>query len=216
MNDPLTYEVIEIQQIDDWALVPQKLSMNSVLFEAVMKEDHESTMQISQNPIAYGASITDHSFRDGLKLSLDVVISHFPRTDYEDNTYGYQGDNRPAEFYRELVMLQGMGVLVDAQSSVLVYKNMAIASVKLPRLVDDDNTVIVSIDLQEVKIVNTQTVVYGKQKKPKKSHKKKASKKNNKGASKPTEQVGKQNNAFMDDNLSKGKSYENQFGLKWK
>lgn len=192
-------------------------SMDGVNFEAIARENHTATMAISKNPIAYGANITDHSYRENLKLSLDVHVSKNPINDYNDTTHGAKGENRPGNFYQKIVAWQSSGTLVDIQTSLLLYQQMAILSCSAPVEVDDDNNVTFTIELEQPKIVNNQTVVYGKQKTAAKSHTKKASNKNNKGQKVPNKQVEQTSNnyAWVDSQLARAKQYQNNLGFKF-
>lgn len=205
----------EVNNFDDVSIIANELTLDGIQIECLTEVTHKSTATISSNPIANGSNIADNAHRNPIELSLTLVVSRAPTEEYQDDTHGAKGDNRPAEFYYSLLKLQDEKKLCDVQTTLLYYSNMYITSISAPETVDDHNSIEFSIDLQEADLVEVQTVVYGKQKPAKAEYTKKASRLNNKGKQVQVQQqpISSTNSDFLNNNYAKGQSYAQQFGF---
>lgn len=205
----------EVNNFDDISIIASELTLDGIQIECLTGVTHKSTATISSNRIANGSNIADNAHRNPIELSLTIVVSRTPTEEYQDDTHGSIGDNRPAEFYYSLLQLQDEKKLCDVQTALLYYKNMFITNISAPEVVDDNNSIEFSLDLQEADLVEIQTVVYGAQKPTKAEYAKKASRLNNKGRQVQVQQqpITTTNSDFLNNNYAKVQSYAQQFGF---
>lgn len=203
----------DIYDFDDINLIAPDLTFDDIQIECLTDENHSSRATLSSNPIANGANIADNCHREPIELSLTMVVSRVPIETYEDTTHGESGTNRPAQFYNALVKIQDDKRLIEVQTTLMLYRNMYPTYISAPVTSDDGNSITFNIDLKEANIVETQTVLYGKQKPTKATYTKKASRQNNKGKQIQIEQQPNTNSDFLNNNYAKGQSYAAQFGF---
>lgn len=105
--------------------------------DVIVKEQHETELGITQNPIETGAEITDHAYRKPKRLTLDIA------------------DGAAAETFNALVRFQESRIPFTIVSGLFAYPNMLIASNKFTRDATFSNVLNGTVELQEIIIVNT-------------------------------------------------------------
>lgn len=103
----------------------------------IMKEDHLSTLGITENPIETGAKITDHSYVEPKKLTLDFA------------------DANAAATYNALVRFQESRTPFICVSGLYLYQNMLIKSLSAQRDRQTSRILSGKAELQEIIIVST-------------------------------------------------------------
>lgn len=104
---------------------------------AVLKEGHRSTLGITENPIETGAKVTDHSYVEPKRLTLDFADANATAT------------------WNALVRFQESRVPFVCVSGLFVYTNMLIKSLSADRDSSMSRVLKGSAELQEVIIVST-------------------------------------------------------------
>lgn len=103
----------------------------------IMKEGHRSTLGITENPIETGAKVTDHSYVEPKKLTLDFA------------------DANAAATYNALVRFQESRTPFTAVSGLYLYRNMLIKSLSAERDAQTSRILKGTAELQEIIIVST-------------------------------------------------------------
>lgn len=108
-----------------------------VPISCVLTEKHESTLEITLNPVEFGADITDHAYVQPKRLTLDVA------------------DGNAAPTFNALVRFQESRVPFTIVSGLAVYRNMLVKSVDADRDATFSRVLRCRVDLQEIIIVDT-------------------------------------------------------------
>jgi len=129
-------------------------SIGLIEFDALISEQHESTLTLSENPVENGSPIIDHFYPDPQKLTLTVgqnldgfIIGQLPEDDQADGT-------RLADFYFLLKQAQLAGELFEVGTGVELYQNMIIRGLSTIRDKTQVTILQVVVSLQEVRRVS--------------------------------------------------------------
>jgi hypothetical protein len=149
------------------------MDLISIEFDAVTEETHNWTNTVTSSPVEDGSNITDNILQDPRKITLTGVITNAPI--FNTNTSTTPGvpstnertissvDDAPQETIVNRVFgllsdLMVKGELVSVFTRYIVYTDMAITSINIPRTVGIGEAIVFTIDFQEVRIVSTQNV----------------------------------------------------------
>lgn len=127
--------------------------MGGLVFDAVFEEQHESTLEVTDNPVETGVVISDHAFMKPLRLTIHAGVTDTPLNDDPE-------EGRSKKAFEALTALQARAEPFDVQTGLKLYKNMVCATVRTGQDKDTVNAFIFTADLREVQIVSTQTVKY--------------------------------------------------------
>ena len=103
----------------------------------VMRENHRSSLEITENPIETGASVTDHAYIKPKSVTLEFA------------------DGNAAATYNALVRFQETRQPFTMVSGLYVYTNMLIKEITANRDVDTSRILDGRAELQEIIIVST-------------------------------------------------------------
>lgn len=165
-------------------MIVVKRKIGSIALDVTIEERHNDTLQITQFPVLSGSVITDHSYKLPQTLSIkagqgtgsdpkaeDPNITKVVFTKTPDSPYPWQsanheelgvvqvdgGDrNRPTRTYKQLLSLQASREPFTVITGKRIYKNMLIRNLSVVTDQDTENVLVVSADLQEIIIVNSQ------------------------------------------------------------
>lgn len=128
-----------------------KRKIGDITADVTIFEQHNDQLTITQHPVEKGAAITDHAFKQPAQLGVLVGFSN------SSSQSGYD-ENYINEMYQKFIDMQFNRDLIDVLTARRNYKNMLIAAVSLTTDQNTENSAIISIQLQEVILVSTQTV----------------------------------------------------------
>lgn len=140
----------------DIAIIPR--SMGGLSFDAVFEEDHTLELEVTDNPVEVGVSITDHAYMKPYKLRLMAGVTNTPLV-VKDDGFG-EGDQRTREAFKKLEALMRTREPFDVQTGLRLYKNMICTSVNTTQSAESANVLIFTAELREIIIVYTQAVKY--------------------------------------------------------
>lgn len=112
-------------------------AIGPVPVDVVIREQHNSSLGITEIPIETGAKITDHAYVEPKKLVLEFA------------------DSQAALTYNALVRFQESRVPFVAVSGLYVYSNMLIKNLSAERDVKTSRVLSGKAELQEIIIVST-------------------------------------------------------------
>lgn len=112
-------------------------SIGPIPVDVVIREQHNSSLGITEIPIETGAKITDHAYVEPKKLVLEFA------------------DSKAALTYNALVRFQESRVPFVAVSGLYVYSNMLIKNLSAERDVKTSRILSGKAELQEIIIVST-------------------------------------------------------------
>jgi hypothetical protein len=126
-------------------------------FDAVVEEVHDAEIEITENPVEFGANISDHAFRLPLTLALKGRVSdvsfRFRENDPLENSISEENSSRSADAWELLnkIMNSFRPVLIDTH--LKAYDNMAITSLRTTQDVETARVLDVEIMLKEIIVV---------------------------------------------------------------
>ena len=165
-------------------MIVVRRKIGSIALDVTIEERHNDTLQITQFPVLSGSVITDHSYKLPQTLSIragqgtgsdpkaedpnitNVVFAKTPDSPYPWQSANHEelgvvqvdgGDrNRPTRTYKQLLSLQASREPFTVITGKRIYKNMLIRNLSVVTDQDTENVLVVSADLQEIIIVNSQ------------------------------------------------------------
>lgn len=134
-------------------------SMGGLVFDAVFQEDHESELEVTDNPVETGVVVSDHAYMKPLRFTLSAGVSDTPlRTTADDPFASDAGRSKRA--FELLTELQAKAEPFDVQTGLKLYKNMVCTSVRTSQDKDTSGALVFTAEIREVIIVYTQVVKY--------------------------------------------------------
>ena len=129
-------------------------------FDAVISEDHTLELEVTDNPIETGVSVTDHSYMKPYVLKIEAGVTNTPMPwKLLTDSYGF-GEARSIQAFEQLEALMRTREPFDVQTGLKLYKNMLCVKVNTVQDKFTSNVFKFTADLREVIIVSTQTVEY--------------------------------------------------------
>lgn len=153
-----------------------------VQLDAAVSEQHTTTAQVTDHPVETGPNISDHIRVLPKRLSISGIVTNTPIYVPATQMRGISGKpgsvsatagnqtvkfqvlkfddefDRVRDVYGELVDATAAGALFSVTTTLANYENMAITSLSAPRSAGSGNALTFQIDMQELRIVETQTV----------------------------------------------------------
>jgi Dit-like tail protein len=112
-------------------------------------ENATERLTITQHPVAIGAQITDHAYREPSQLNLQMMAT---------NSVPGAGATFVQQVYDQLITLQRSLAPIKVQTGKRLYESMLIASINLATDQTSENALVLSITCQEIITVPTSTV----------------------------------------------------------
>lgn len=134
-------------------------SMGGIVFDAIFEETHASELEVTDNPVETGVTVSDHAFMRPLRLSLVGGVSDTPLQQAPGDPFASDA-GRSKRAYELLTELQRKAEPFDVQTGLKLYSNMVCERINTSQDKDTANVLFFYADLREVIIVNTETVTY--------------------------------------------------------
>lgn len=120
-------------------------------------ERHRRELEVTSNPVEFGAPITDHAFLKPRGLSVTFGVTNTPLS----SNSSFVGSDRVAEARDKLFALQDSGELLTVETiSGGRYDNCLITSIGWTTDSKSPHSVIFDLELQEIQIVKTRITEY--------------------------------------------------------
>lgn len=139
------------------AIYPRR-RMGSMIFDAVVSEDHTSEVDITQHKVERGVTISDHKEKKPKQLTISAAFSNSPFESLKGNVLSASGVARIQGAWEELKSIQEGEDLVEIQTGLELYRNMAIKSLSVSQDASTANALLFSATLIEVRFVGTRTL----------------------------------------------------------
>ena len=138
-------------------------SVSGFVFDAVFEEDHTAELEVTDNPIESGVTVSDHAYMKPLKVKIkagvsDAVLNPITRFFGADQFSG--GTSRSKRAFDLLCDLQKSAEPFDVQTGLKLYKNMVCTSIRTSQDSSTSSALIFEAELREVIIVTTEAVTY--------------------------------------------------------
>lgn len=131
-----------------------------VEFDAVIEEQHESSVQLTQHPVEEVADVSDHAIERPARLVLTGVMTNTPavsRLAQLVDPLAFKAD-RAEEAYEDLLVVHRENARVDVLTTLQLYEDMLVTRIAVPRNAELGNAVEMRVELEQVRIVSSETV----------------------------------------------------------
>ena len=150
--------------LDDGSTLPD------IAAQAVVEEQHDDDLEITDHPVEQGAAITDHAFKRPAKVTLTLGWSNSPSlaaqiisagTAAQSSLNGSQIEQIKT-VYQNLLKLQSSRAMFTLYTGKRVYSNMVCKTLSTSTTSKTENSFVVTLVCQQIIVVNTQTVTLAK------------------------------------------------------
>lgn len=133
------------------------LKTTTIIADAVIEEQHEDEMVMTEHPVEQGAAITDHAYKLPSVIGLEYAWS----AGSPQNTLKDVGD--PLSFlksiYQQILNLQVTRTLCTVTTGKRIYNNMLVQRVSESTARDTENSMILRVTMREIIIATTPAVL---------------------------------------------------------
>lgn len=131
--------------------------LQGLIADVWVSERHNSELEITSNPVEFGASVTDHFFNKPKSLSVTFAVTNTPLR----NNASFGSKDRVSDARDKLTKLQSSGELLEVDTiSGGRYENCLIKSIAWSTDSTNPNSVNFDIELTELVIVRTKITTY--------------------------------------------------------
>lgn len=146
-----------------------KKSIGEIQLDAVISEDHDSSVRVTKNPVELGAEVTDHAIILPKIITINAEVSDTPLgiaalgqiVDFVTGLFGTSTSEnltRSEAAYNAMIQLQESREPIEVQTKLKLYKNMLITNVRVIQDKDSSNIVAMVIRLEEILIVESEII----------------------------------------------------------
>ena len=139
--------------------------LGTIIPNVVVEEVHTDTLTITDHPVEQGAPITDHAFKNPAELSmrigwssssvaLDAVVSSVVDS-VKAGKLTTPKIKTVRDIYEDLLKLQASRKPFDVSTGKRLYKDMLIKSISTTTDASSENSLVVSVVLRQIIIVQT-------------------------------------------------------------
>lgn len=138
-------------------IIKPKRNIGGLFADVTVEEVHNDELAITQHPVEKTADITDHAYP--LPVRLQVRIGYSPSGSGIGGSVPTPEDPVPLQtIYEQYLAMQKGRELLEVQTGKRLYENMLIRTIALTTDKDTENALFLTLDLQEIILVETQTV----------------------------------------------------------
>jgi len=128
-------------------LKARKGAIGSLVIETTISETYSFSSTATKFPIEDGSMVSDHIVLDPEKIKITGFISNTP-LDADPDNYAQQA-------FEQLYTMWQAKELVDVDTKYVVYTDMCITSVSVPRTVQTGQAIQFDVELQKIRKVNS-------------------------------------------------------------
>lgn len=137
-------------------MIYAKTNVAGYFFDAFLRIDHTSKLNITSHPVETGSNISDHAFIEPQELIMEIGMSDAVKS-FVNGQFA-TGRSRSVTAYNLLKELQMQRIPLQINTRLGVYKNMLVETISVP----DDYTSLYSlkatVTFREIVISKTKTV----------------------------------------------------------
>lgn len=140
----------------------KKHSFGSFIFDATLMEDHRHENTVTQQPVEFGAELTDHAFVQPARVTIVGEVTDTPAQPNPSFDNG-SSQARSSSAFQDILQLKNSRELFDIQTGLLLYSNMLIERMSARQSAETANTMILTINCLQIKQVNINETAVPKQ-----------------------------------------------------
>jgi hypothetical protein len=133
--------------------------MGGLTFDAVFKESHTAELEVTDNPVEGGVTVSDHAYMKPLMLTITAGVSDTPLAVKEDDLFA-SDSGRSKRAFELICDLQRLAEPFAVQTGLKLYENIVCTRITADQDKDSSNALLFTAELREVIIVSTETVRY--------------------------------------------------------
>lgn len=184
------------------SLFDQENPNEALEFDAIMREKHSGSTEVTDHPIEGGSDIADHIKTKPDRLSLEVVVSDHPiifarSQNATGAVAGGDANNRSKDAYEFVVRKRKAGRKMKIALRIREYSDMLILSEDLPVDASKGNIAAMTIELRSIVIAKTDAVDAPKPRNPARKPKATSGKKHKPPAPKKVEKKVVENESTL-------------------
>lgn len=126
-------------------------SIDVLTLDCTLSESHQNEVEVTEHPVEKGSNIADHKRPKPRVVTLDGAVTNTPLA-------GPADPSRAEAAWQQLLQLKDQAALVDVQTSLDSYENMAITSLSSSRDPRTGQLLRFSVSLKEIVQVSLQIV----------------------------------------------------------
>lgn len=149
--------------------VRTKKSLGGIQLDAVLSETHNNAIRLTKNPVELGADITDHAIVEPKRINIVAQVSDTPLgtaafgeiVDLVTGLFGTSTSNnltRSNAAYNAMLQLMESREPIEVQTRLKLYSDMIITNLSTTQDKDSSRVALMTINLEEVLIVESQIV----------------------------------------------------------
>ncbi|QKJ86687.1 hypothetical protein PMPD1_1737 [Paramixta manurensis] len=134
--------------------------IGSLEFDSIDSETHDWQRDITQNPVENGIPIADHIIEKPRSLTVTGMISNSPITEAEIFSSQFNSVNIEERVAKALATLDDLyhaKILVTIYTRYMIYKDMVITSINIPRTPDIGDAIVFTLQATQLRIVSAQS-----------------------------------------------------------
>lgn len=152
--------------------VRTRRSFAGIQLDAVLNESYSSPIELTKNPVEFGAEITDHAIIKPKKYTISGIVSNTQISlagaigDIVDNVSGLFGDStgqgltRAQSAYKSLQAIKDAREPIEVQTGLGLLENMVILDIQVNQDKSTANAIFFTAPLEEVLIVETEVLSF--------------------------------------------------------
>ena len=123
--------------------------------DASLNEEHLSELEMAENPIQFGADVTDHAFLLPLQLTLEAGVSNTPVGNFD--LISGTDQTRASSAYDQLKRYQEEVKALRVQTGLKLYESMLLVSLTTAQNVDTERVLIFTAVFRQAIFIDTQS-----------------------------------------------------------
>lgn len=130
-------------------------------FEAAVRQTINSRVEVTDHPVEDGSTVTDHSRRLPVRLTLDIVVSDHPivvlaAENAQPSVSGGDPATRAKDAFAKLEQIQVEGEILTIRTFLRDFDNMILEDMSAPRDASTGNVLSASLSLRELITATTE------------------------------------------------------------
>lgn len=134
-------------------------AVGGLVFDATFEEDHESELEITDNPVETGVVVSDHAYMRPLEITISAGVTDTPLATRPNDPFASDA-SRSQRAFDLLTQLQASREPFDVQTGLKLYRNMLVRRIRTAQDAATSQVFVFTAELREVKIVSTRTVTF--------------------------------------------------------
>ncbi|SDV49076.1 phage baseplate protein [Chitinasiproducens palmae] len=140
--------------------ISQSKSIGGIVFQAVLEEQHNDEIQITDHPVERGAVVSDHSYKRPCQVTIKCAWSNSSLGGISALINSFKGgsligSDYVSGIYSQLLALQESREPFEITTSSRRYANMLMSSLGLTKDKTSSEAIMVTLTCREILIVET-------------------------------------------------------------